>query len=362
MADEKDILKVSLEPFVPGDIRGPRWSPKGEKLKLLESSEGLSAELFLGPVGLKPIRILMSSSSIDSGFDQLNIDLNRDGKFTEEDTLLTCTPNERRGKIWSSFSGIVMVPFEKTKGQKALVNPYPLSFWYVFDPLEPDAEPVLRYSRRGWMEGQVETEDGVIRLMITESHMDGIFDRRDSWAISSDSLRSDLYQSKMAKGIDTHSWLVDQAFGIDSLLPSGRIAWIKKVDPQITREEEELANDYLAPDRAAKRSGGKVDFLHDYKEALNMAKKNKKNLFIDFETTWCGPCKTMDQWVYTADTVIHATNDIICVKVDGDDNRDLVKKYEVTGYPTLVLVSPEGDILKKVSGYQSVNKAVEFFK
>jgi len=50
------------------------------------------------------------------------------------------------------------------------------------------------------------------------------------------------------------------------------------------------------------------------------------------------------------------------VKVDGDEHRDLVKKYEVAGYPTLVLVSSDGDILKKVSGYQSVAKTLEFLK
>ncbi len=362
--NKEGLIKVSLEPFSPGkEIRGPRWSPKGEKLELTKSSEGLKAELFLGQKGLAPINILMSSSNPDSSYDQLQLDLDRDGKFGgENDTILTCTPNERRGKTWSSFSGVVMVPFEKSKGHKAVVNPYPLSLWYVFDPLEADADPVIRYSRRGWMEGQVDTGDEKIRVMLTESQMDGVFDRNDSWAISPDSSRTDLYQSKLAKGTDSHNWLGEQAYGIDSILISGREVWIKKVDPQITRAEEEAQKDYLAPDRAAKRSGKKVSFSHDYKTAFALAKKNKQNLFIDFETTWCGPCKTMDQWVYTADDVISATANIVCLKVDGDDNRDLVKKYEISGYPTLILVSPDGDILKKVSGYQSVAKTIDFLK
>jgi len=362
--NEEGLIRVSLEPFSPGkEIRGPRWSPKGEKLQLEKLSEGLKAELFLGPEGLAPINILMSSSNSDAGYDQLQLDLDRDGEFGEEgDTILTCTPNERRGKTWSSFSGVVKVPFKKSKGHKAVVNPYPLSFWYVFDPFEPDADPVIRYSRRGWMEGQIETDDGIICLMLTERQMDGVFDRNDSWAISPDSSRTDLYQSKLAKGADSHNWLGEQAYGIDSILISGREVWIKKVDPQITRAEEEAQKDYLAPDRAAKRSGKKVNFSHDYKTALGLAKKNKQNLFIDFETTWCGPCKTMDQWVYTADDVIAATANIVCVKVDGDDNRDLVKKYDVTGYPTLILVSPDGDILKQVSGYHSVVKTVGLLK
>ena len=97
--NEEGIIRVTLESYSPGEIRGPRWSPKGEKLKLIRSSEGLKAELFLGPKGEPPINILMSSSDGASDYDQLQLDLDRNGKFGEdEDTLLTCSPNERRGK------------------------------------------------------------------------------------------------------------------------------------------------------------------------------------------------------------------------------------------------------------------------
>ena len=360
---EDGLVKLVLKPSLVGEKPGLRWSPKGEKLILQESEAGLKAELFLGPEGLAPINILLSDSNKGGQLDQLAIDMDRDGQFDgTADTLLSCTPNDSRGKTWSSFSAVVTVPFSKMKGQKAVVNSYPLSFWYVFDPQEPDADPVIRFSRRGWMEGQTETEFGTIRVLLTERMMDGVFNSEDSWAISMDSSRTDLFQSKSAKSVATHNWLGEQAYGIDSLLPSGRVVWIKPVDPQITRAEEERQSDWLAPDKAAKRSGSKVNFMHEFDYARDLAKQRGHNLFIDFETTWCGPCKTMDQWVYTADTVISASKSLVCVKVDGDDHRDLVKKFDVSGYPTLILVSPSGEILKKVSGYQSVIKTINFMK
>ena len=70
----------------------------------------------------------------------------------------------------------------------------------------------------------------------------------------------------------------------------------------------------------------------------------------------------MDQWVYTADEVVEAAGKLISVKVDGDVRRDVVKRFGVEAYPTLVLVSPTGTVLKKVTGYSSVKETVSFLK
>ncbi len=350
-----NLIRVEMSPAAPGENGRLRWSPKGEKLVLHESSDGFNAELHLGPESLAPVNILLSASEKGGDIDRLALDMDRDGRFDgEKDTLLTCIPKERRGKTWSSFSCELSIPFKKMKHVKAVVNPYPLSFWYVYDSLSEETESYLRYSRRGWMEGEADTEFGKIRLLLTEMTMDGVFDREDSWTIAPDTSRQDLYLSKYAKQADTHNWLGEQAFGIDSLLPSGRVVWIKTVDPQITRAQEEAQNDWLAPDRAVKHSGTKVNFLHDYEKAVKQAKQEGKLCLLDFETTWCGPCHTMDQWVYNADTVVALAQKIVSVKIDGDDHRDLVKKYKVSGYPTLILLSPEGEVLKQLVGYQSV--------
>lgn len=362
---EKDgLIKVTLEPWSPSkEVRGVRWSPKGEKLQLLPSESGMISSLYLGLPEVNPIRLRLNKVAGSEFYNQLELDLDRDGEFgSSNDTTLTCVPNESRGKMWSSFSGEVPVPFEKNKYHKALSNPYPLSFWYVYDPTEENSEEVIRFSRRGWMQGKVESDFGTINILITESVMDGFFDRNDSWALAPDSTPEDLYSSNLSSALDNHTWLGEQAFGVDSVLPSGRVIWIKPVDPQITRAEEEAQKDWLAPDKAAKRSGEKVKFLHDYEYAMELAQKGNKQVLLDFETTWCGPCKTMDQWVYTADTIVTATKKIVCVKIDGDEHKDLVKKYNVSGYPTLIVLNADQTEKKRASGYQSVMNTLLLLK
>ena len=55
-----------------------------------------------------------------------------------------------------------------------------------------------------------------------------------------------------------------------------------------------------------------------YKEALAAAKAEKKLVFIDFYTSWCGPCKMMTKNVFpierTSGDYLNAK--FVCVKID----------------------------------------------
>jgi len=70
----------------------------------------------------------------------------------------------------------------------------------------------------------------------------------------------------------------------------------------------------------------------------------------------------MDQLVYGAKPVVDAAKDLVAVKVDGDDHKDLVKQYGVTAYPTIVLLDSDGKELRRAVGYRSVAEMVEMLK
>jgi thioredoxin-related protein len=103
------------------------------------------------------------------------------------------------------------------------------------------------------------------------------------------------------------------------------------------------------------------------------AKRENKFIFVDAFATWCGPCKTMDKEVYTNDTIGDLFNArFISVRVQMDktkrDNQlvqnwysdalALQKQYRIIGYPTFIFFSPEGTIVHKELGYQSVNEMI----
>lgn len=351
-------VEIRLTARVPDDSTSVRWSPAGSRLDLVADSLGAHTALVLGPAGTLPISLRLERSAGSATYDRLFVDFDRNGVFDDGEPLTT-TPDTVRGKIWSNFDAVVDVPVQ---GGDAAANPYSISFWYVFDPIEPATEEVLRFSRRGWMEGDAVIDGVPARILIAESEMDGVFDTKDSWSIAEADSARNVYGWQGSRGIDRHNWLGQKAYRIVSIDPSGRTLRLESGDPGITRAEEAAAEDKLAVDRNAARSGRSVVFEADFEAAETRARVEGKPLFVDFKTVWCGPCFTMDEWVFTADAVVDASTDVVATRVDGDDRRDLAKRFRVEAYPTLLMLAPDGTERGRFVGYLGVDSTALFMR
>jgi len=89
-------------------------------------------------------------------------------------------------------------------------------------------------------------------------------------------------------------------------------------------------------------------------EVLTKAKKEDKIIFVDAFATWCGPCKTMSREVFTDPEVgDYFSENFINYKFDMELGEGIAfsDKYEVTAYPTLLLINSNGEVLaRKVGG------------
>lgn len=108
-----------------------------------------------------------------------------------------------------------------------------------------------------------------------------------------------------------------------------------------------------------------------WEKALEQSKKQKKPIFVDAYTSWCGPCKWMSKNVFTQEKVGKFYNKhFINVKLNMEkgEGRTFARKYNVSAYPTLLYINSEGEVVHKVMGakradgfIQEGKKANSFF-
>lgn len=90
-----------------------------------------------------------------------------------------------------------------------------------------------------------------------------------------------------------------------------------------------------------------------YDEAAKVAARENKPLLVDFYAVWCGPCKAFAAAVESDADVQKSLSDVVLCKVDAEkEGVALAKAQSVQGYPTFVLMRPDGATYARWMGYE----------
>ena len=103
----------------------------------------------------------------------------------------------------------------------------------------------------------------------------------------------------------------------------------------------------------------------DFNTGLEKASKENKHVLIDFYADWCYWCKVMDEKTFQDKRVEKKLfKDFIPVRLDAEDkaatvrfrgqtftNPELTQAFGITGFPSLVFLDAETQLITKIPGY-----------
>ena len=124
---------------------------------------------------------------------------------------------------------------------------------------------------------------------------------------------------------------------------------------------------------SASSKAGTLTIWHDsFEDAQIAAAKTGKPILADFTgSNWCHWCVKLKEDVFEKNEFKEwARDNVILLELDyprgipqppeiKEQNAELAKRYNIKGYPTVLLLSPEGEILGKLGHNSDVSKWVQ---
>ncbi len=114
-------------------------------------------------------------------------------------------------------------------------------------------------------------------------------------------------------------------------------------------------------------------WLTDLPKAQEKAKAEKKMVLVDFTgSDWCPPCKALHKNVLSSPEFLsYAKDNLVLVEIDfprtkpqsdtlKKTNKELAKKHDIEGYPTVIVFDSNGKELLKDVGYDGKGKAADY--
>jgi len=120
-----------------------------------------------------------------------------------------------------------------------------------------------------------------------------------------------------------------------------------------------------------------------FNEAITAQQKNKKPIFIDVYTSWCGPCKLLDSRTFRDSEIIkHINDNYNPVKFNAEGNeeikfnkmtyknpgykeerknsRNAMHEFagflKIQGYPSMVIINNKSQIEKTIVGFRTAEE------
>lgn len=100
-----------------------------------------------------------------------------------------------------------------------------------------------------------------------------------------------------------------------------------------------------------------------FEDAVSRAREERTLVLVDVYTDWCGWCKKLDKEVFADARVGEATRGLVAIRVNAEKGgEEVASRFRVGGYPTLLFVDGDGNLVHRVEGYLPADEFLEVLR
>jgi len=128
--------------------------------------------------------------------------------------------------------------------------------------------------------------------------------------------------------------------------PNGEIRWLRaavKYDPKDKAVAKRLETLVAAQPKAVWVS---------YEAGKAIAESEQKPMLIYFAAEWCGWCRKLETDVFSRPGFATLSEQLVCIRVDEAERRDLISTFNLEAYPTTVVLDHTRRELHRIRGYR----------
>ncbi|WP_411821877.1 thioredoxin fold domain-containing protein [Leptospira sp. 'Mane'] len=85
-------------------------------------------------------------------------------------------------------------------------------------------------------------------------------------------------------------------------------------------------------------------------KGFSKAKSENKPILIDLYADWCAYCKVLEKEIFPDKQVSKVLEGFVTVRLNGEEFPNLMQKYGIEGYPTILYIDKDANLHTKLTG------------
>ncbi len=124
------------------------------------------------------------------------------------------------------------------------------------------------------------------------------------------------------------------------------------LNPPLAGKSALLDVEIVSLSKSSAFKGVEIAWVEDHDKGLEKAKKEGKPALLLLYAAWCSWSKKTLNETMEDPRIKMLKDQFVWVKVNSDEHKDIYEFYDQKGFPLVVLLNPNGDVIKKIDGYK----------